>query len=170
MSLAAELSGQIPYLRRYARSVMGSQASADNYVAALLEALISDPTSLPNDRGTRTGLYRMFVSLWSSIDLNLRDSQAAGIELSATRTLQAISPLPRQAFLCHIDTGHQRDDRDKVALVSLATSLDYLVLLKTKNLVRCRPRFRATARAPGMMSIGSATPLVCLIRQKSRKK
>ena len=35
--------------------------------------------------------------------------------------------LTRQAFLCRIDTGHQRDDRDKVALVSLATSLDYLV-------------------------------------------
>lgn len=109
MSLAAELSEQIPYLRRYARSVMGTQTSADNYVAALIEALISDPTSLPKGRDTRAGLYRMFVSLWSSIDLNLRDFGGAGSEVSAARNLQAISPLPRQAFLLVYVEGFPKD-------------------------------------------------------------
>ncbi|WP_223475932.1 response regulator [Oricola indica] len=99
MSLAAELSGQIPYLRRYARSVMGSQTSADNYVGALLEALISDPSSMPQGEDTRTALYRFFVSLWSSIDINLRDHHGAGLDANTSRNLQAISPLPRQAFL-----------------------------------------------------------------------
>ena len=42
--------------------------------------------------------------------------------------------------------------------------------LRTKNLVRCRPRSRATVPAPGMTSIGSATPLVFLRLQKSRRK
>ncbi|MFZ2100156.1 MAG: response regulator [Oricola sp.] len=109
MSLAKELSGHIPYLRRYARSVMGSQASADNYVAALLEALISEPSSLPSGHDTRSALYRMFVSLWSSIDINLRDHQSAGVESSVTRNLQAISPLPRQAFLLVFVEGFARD-------------------------------------------------------------
>jgi len=110
MSLAAELSGQIPYLRRYARSVMGSQASADNYVAALLEALVSDPATLTGLKDMRSGLYRMFVSLWSSIDINLRDHQSAGMDSSATRNLQAISPLPRQAFLLVSVEGFSRED------------------------------------------------------------
>lgn len=109
MSLAAALTGEIPYLRRYARSVMGSQSSADNYVAALLETLISDPSSLPNERDMRSGLYKMFVSLWSSIDINLRDQQSAGIESSATRNLQALSPLPRQAFLLVSVEGFTRE-------------------------------------------------------------
>ena len=110
MSLAAELSGHIPYLRRYARSVMGSQASADNYVAAMLEALVSDPSSLTGFRDTRSDLYRLFVSLWSSIDINLRDNQAAGMDSSASRNLQAISPLPRQAFLLVSVEGFNRKD------------------------------------------------------------
>lgn len=109
MSLADELSGEIPYLRRYARSVMGSQSSADNYVAALLEALISDPSSLSDARDIRSGLYKMFVSLWSSIDINLRDYQADGMEGGAARHLQAISPLPRQAFLLVAVEGFPRD-------------------------------------------------------------
>ena len=143
MSLAVELSGQIPYLRRYARSVMGSQTSADNYVAALLEALISDPSSLPNNHGIRTGLYKMFVSLWSSIDLNLRDSQSAGVEQSATRTLQAISPLPRQAFLLVFVEGFSReeaayvlgvDDDELATLINQAHS-DIAAQVATKVLI-----------------------------------
>lgn len=110
MSLAAEISGHIPYLRRYARSVMGSQASADNYVAAMLEALVSDPSSLEDLKDMRSGLYKIFVSLWSSIDINLRDHQAAGVESSASRNLQAISPLPRQAFLLVFVEGFSRKD------------------------------------------------------------
>jgi len=110
MSLAAELSGHIPYLRRYARSVMGSQQSADNYVAAMLEALISDPSSLTGFKDTRSDLYKLFVSLWSTIDINLRDNQAAGMDSTSTRNLQAISPLPRQAFLLVSVEGFSRED------------------------------------------------------------
>ena len=35
----------LPYLRRYARALSGSQASGDAYVAAALEALVRDPQS-----------------------------------------------------------------------------------------------------------------------------
>ena len=33
----------LPFLRRYARALTGSQMSGDAYVSATLEALISDP-------------------------------------------------------------------------------------------------------------------------------
>ena len=126
MSLAAELSGHIPYLRRYARSVMGSQASADNYVAAMFEALISDPSILNGLKDMRAGIYRTFVSLWSSIDLNLRDHHAAGIDSAATRNLQAISPMPRQAFLLVAVEGFSRDDAAYILDVD-PTELDDLL-------------------------------------------
>lgn len=143
MSLAAELSEHIPYLRRYARSVMGSQTSADNYVAALLEALISDPSSLPKGSDTRSALYKMFVSLWSSIDLNLRDSQPAGAIAGGVRTLQAISPLPRQAFLLVFVEGFSRtkaafilgvDEPELEALLDQAHS-DIAAQVATKVLI-----------------------------------
>lgn len=111
MSLASEISSHVPYLRRYARSVMGTQASGDNYVAALLEMLITDPKSLSRERGARAGLYKLFVSLWSSIDINLRESKAVtGLDTNASRNLQAISPLPRQAFLLTSVENFSRSD------------------------------------------------------------
>ena len=42
MSLTARVAVHLPYLRRYARAVTGSQTSGDAYVAAVLEALIAD--------------------------------------------------------------------------------------------------------------------------------
>ena len=36
----------VPYLRRYARALTGSQASGDSYVVAALEALVKDQSVL----------------------------------------------------------------------------------------------------------------------------
>ncbi|TCD15083.1 response regulator [Oricola cellulosilytica] len=126
MSLAAELSGHIPYLRRYARSVMGSQSSGDNYVAALLEAVVSDPTPLKQAEDLRSGLYRMFVKLWSSIDINLRDQSDSDVSEQGARNLHAISPLPRQAFLLTSVEGFSREEAAYVLDVD-TPALDALI-------------------------------------------
>ena len=44
MSTAQSVSQYLPFLRRYARALTGSQQSGDRYVAATLEALIEDPS------------------------------------------------------------------------------------------------------------------------------
>jgi CheY-like chemotaxis protein len=68
----------------------------------------------------------MFVSLWSSIDINLRDHQAAGMESGAARNLQAISPLPRQAFLLVVVEGFPLDKAAYILGVG-ETELDELL-------------------------------------------
>ena len=42
----AEISKALPYLRRYARALTGSQSSGDNYAAATLEAVLADRSIL----------------------------------------------------------------------------------------------------------------------------
>ena len=42
MSTSQAVAQHLPYLRRYARALSGSQASGDAYVAATLEALVQD--------------------------------------------------------------------------------------------------------------------------------
>src|SRR5665213_3636887 len=42
LTTSQSLGQHLPYLRRYARALSGSQASGDAYVAATLEALVSD--------------------------------------------------------------------------------------------------------------------------------
>ncbi len=42
MSMADQIAVQLPYLRRYARALTGSQTSGDTYVRATLEAALAD--------------------------------------------------------------------------------------------------------------------------------
>ena len=88
----------LPFLRRYARALTGSQASGDAYVAAALEALIADRSVIEGERGPRVALYRLFTKIWSSVSVN----EASGLPedgLPGERKLAHITPLPRQAFL-----------------------------------------------------------------------
>src|SRR5262252_111261 len=60
----------VPYLRRYARALTGSQSAGDAYVAATLEALIEDPAVLSGGTSLRVALYRAFSRIWSSVPVN----------------------------------------------------------------------------------------------------
>jgi len=63
MSMSSRIAPHIPYLRRYSRALSGSQASGDAYVAAVLEALIADPSLFSDDQTPRISLYKLFSSL-----------------------------------------------------------------------------------------------------------
>ena len=70
MTISQSLGQHLPYLRRYARALSGSQASGDAYVAATLEALVEDPNVLAGDTSTRIALYRLFTKIWNSVGVN----------------------------------------------------------------------------------------------------
>lgn len=101
MNLAEMIAPHIPYLRRFARSLTGSQTSGDAYVSATLEALVADRSLFPDHLDSKVAIYKVFSTLWQSVDLNFKELPPAmdGWEEQARRSLKAISPLPRQAFL-----------------------------------------------------------------------
>ncbi len=70
MSTSQTVLQHLPFLRRYARALTGSQASGDAYVAATLEALIADPGILASSPNSRVGLYRLFTKIWNSLAVN----------------------------------------------------------------------------------------------------
>src|SRR6476660_6376029 len=70
LSTSQAVAQHLPYLRRYARALSGSQASGDAYVAATLEALILEPKSLESLPNKRVALYRLFTKIWNSVTLN----------------------------------------------------------------------------------------------------
>lgn len=106
-SLAQVIMPHLPYLRRFARSLTGRQDSGDAYVASVLETLIADPTAFPSKMPPRAALYKVFLRAWNSIPINghAEASPRAAEGSSDTKTraadsrLEAITPLPRQAFL-----------------------------------------------------------------------
>lgn len=100
MSVADAVAPHLPYLRRFARALTGSQESGDNYVVAVLETLISDPASFDKTISPRPALYRLFLKVWNSLAVNQTQGEGTGENLAGSdRCLDAITPLPRQAFL-----------------------------------------------------------------------
>jgi len=73
MSLSQTLAPHLPYLRRYARALTGSQASGDAYVRAALSALLGGDQTLVEGVSPRVGLYRLFHAIWSSASGRLDD-------------------------------------------------------------------------------------------------
>ena len=77
MSLGDELKPHLPFLRRYARALTGSQVHGDNFVRATLEAIVAAPEAFPRDVDPRLGLYRTFHAIWSSANIE-EEPQGAG--------------------------------------------------------------------------------------------
>jgi len=107
MSMAATIAPHLPYLRRFARALTGDQTSGDAYVAATLEAIIADPSILPDTAKPKLALYRLMVSLWDSLPVNEATDTAIRPE---ERNLNALTPRSRQAFLLSTIEEFRRDE------------------------------------------------------------
>src|ERR1700754_1872852 len=66
MSMTQTLAPHLPYLRRYARALTGSQASGDAHVRASLQALLTGDEALTEGVPPRVALYRLFHAIWQS--------------------------------------------------------------------------------------------------------
>src|SRR4029453_11393127 len=98
MSLGDALKPHLPFLRRYARALTGSQTHGDNFVRATLEAIVAAPDSFPRDVDPRLGLYRTFHAIWSSAHIEEEPGHAeasGGAEGIARARLGQITPLSR---------------------------------------------------------------------------
>ncbi len=99
MPISQEIAPYLPHLRRFSRTLSGSQESGDAYVVAVLEALVADPSVFPRQLPPRIGLYQLFLKMWNSLDdvhtvLNFDPTVN-----EAVHSVQTIAPQPRQAFL-----------------------------------------------------------------------
>src|SRR6185369_730976 len=114
LTTSQAVAQHLPYLRRYARALSGSQASGDAYVAATLEALVQDPKVLSNHASTRIALYQLFTKIWNSVALNGKATAGTAPGQPVERHLSQIAPMPRQAFLLVALEGLSEDDAAKV--------------------------------------------------------
>jgi DNA-directed RNA polymerase specialized sigma24 family protein len=99
-ALADIVTPHLPYLRRFARALTGTQDRGDAYVVAMLETLVADQRHFRRDLTPRAAVYKSFVQVWNAMPLNRYPEP---VEQSATRAadrrIETLTPLPRQAFL-----------------------------------------------------------------------
>ncbi|WP_062561606.1 response regulator [Paracoccus aminovorans] len=96
--LAQSISRELPYLRRYARALTGSQTAGDNYAAATLEAILADRSAMQGD-DTRIGLFRTFHAIWQSSGQPVEAEAQTPREARAQAHLRGLTPNSREALL-----------------------------------------------------------------------
>ncbi|MFT6676712.1 MAG: CheY-like chemotaxis protein/DNA-directed RNA polymerase specialized sigma24 family protein [Sulfitobacter sp.] len=96
--LSGQIAQQLPYLRRYARALTGSQTSGDNYAVATLEAILQDRSIFEEGLSIRVGLFKCFHAIWISTGAPVVDA-ATGTLGKAQAHLATLGANTREALL-----------------------------------------------------------------------
>ncbi len=116
MPRSQQIAPLLPFLRRYARALTGSQDSGDAFVVATLEAVLADPSALDEDDNLRVGLYRLFQGIWTSARVKdpVGAEAPADAEGTAQARLQGLVPERRQALLLTALEGFTAEQAGKI--------------------------------------------------------
>ncbi|WP_209348516.1 response regulator [Pontixanthobacter sp. CEM42] len=101
MSLGQKVAENLPFLRRYARALTGSQATGDAFVRATLEAALADEATKRSLDDGRVPLYQAFNKVWASAYLEVDGTKGGETqhEAAAQSKLRRVTPFNRQALL-----------------------------------------------------------------------
>jgi CheY-like chemotaxis protein len=86
---AEDIVAQLPYLRRYARALTGSQGIGDQYVRICLEMIVEDPSLMPEGIDLRLQLFCLFHQAWAA-------TKSTGMRERALRTQASSEPISEQ--------------------------------------------------------------------------
>jgi DNA-directed RNA polymerase specialized sigma24 family protein len=98
MSISSKIAPHLPYLRRFARALAGTQASGDAYAVAALQSLVEEPSLLIDPGDLRISLYHLLLRVWSTVPSNGLGSDDRS-ERAARHSLEGLTPRSRIAFL-----------------------------------------------------------------------
>ena len=95
------IAARLPYVRRYARALTGSQATGDEYVRACLELIVSDRHRMAENVDPQTELFRLFHKVYASAEPAMAANRRSAVAASepALRTVMALPPIERQVLL-----------------------------------------------------------------------
>jgi len=98
------IAANLPYLRRYARALTGSQETGDNYAAATLEAILADAATLAGEMPAKVALFHAFHTVWGTAGAPLGepDTRLSG---RAQDHMAALTPNTREALMLHAIEG-----------------------------------------------------------------
>ncbi|MFN3825018.1 MAG: response regulator [Pseudorhodobacter sp.] len=96
--MSAVIGAHLPFLRRYARALTGSQTTGDTFAAATLEAILIDPAALTRGSTPKIGLFRAFHLVWSSAGAPLGEPDSRFSSIAQDHMAQ-LTPNSREALL-----------------------------------------------------------------------
>ncbi len=102
-ALSDQIGKILPYLRRFARAITGSQQSGDRFAAAALEAILADRSVL-DGVDVKTGVFRALHRIWSSAGAPVEEGES-GLKARAQHHLSRLTDNSREALLLHTLEG-----------------------------------------------------------------
>ena len=108
-SLAEIIAGHLPYLRRYARALTGSQESGDAYAAATLEALLQDRSVFTKEISEKVALFKAFHLIWNSSGAPVAEADSL-LAKRAQAHMERLTPNSREALLLATIEGFSNSD------------------------------------------------------------
>jgi len=123
----SSISANLPYLRRYARALTGSQTTGDNFAAATLEALLADDPSLMGDGDPKVELFHVFHVVWSSAGAPVGEPDTR-FSAVAQRHMESLTPNTREALLLQSIEGFTQSE---IARIMRSDQSDVAHLLDT---------------------------------------
>ncbi|WP_380058015.1 response regulator [Falsihalocynthiibacter sp. SS001] len=98
VDLAGTIEQHLPFLRRYARALTGSQGSGDRFAAATLEAVLEDRSAFEAASGPKVALFQTFHLIWASAGAPVADDES-GPASRAHQHLAKLTERTREALL-----------------------------------------------------------------------
>lgn len=95
---ATLIGPQLPFLRRYARALTGSQDTGDALAAATLEAILHQPECFDRGLDPKVALFRVFHRIWHSGGTPAKADET-GPRATAHSHLAQLTPNSREAVL-----------------------------------------------------------------------
>ena len=98
------IAANLPFLRRYARALTGSQDTGDRYAEATLEAILLDDTDFARNADAKVSLFGAFHLVWSSAGAPLGNPDSH-LSASAQSHMANLTANSREALLLHAIEG-----------------------------------------------------------------
>jgi len=118
-----QIASSLPFLRRYARALTGSQDTGDRYAAATLEAILLDDAVFSRIADPKVALFGAFHLVWSSAGapLGLPDTR---LSARAQAHMATLTTNTREALLLHAIEGFPHGDIARVMQIDATEVAD----------------------------------------------
>lgn len=121
--VSAAVGSNLPYLRRYARALTGSQQTGDRYAAATLEAILEDTVALTGQSSPKVSLFHAFHLVWSSSGAPVGDADSS-LSARAQEHMANLTSNTREALLLHSIEGLTHNEIGEVLDISATEVVD----------------------------------------------
>ena len=126
--IASTVAAQLPYLRRYARALTGTQTTGDRYAEATLMAILEDRSVFDRSLEPRTALFKVFNSIWVSSGAPIEEGDEEGPALRAQHHLKGLTPNSREALLLRTIEEFEFDQIAEIMGVPTSEAADYVAI------------------------------------------